>query len=135
MNILICFILTFIMFLIYLLVENNLLIVRKYKINLNISDSKKLKIVQISDLHNKKYPHDWQLLYGRIKSLSPDIIIISGDLVSRNQTDFKYTGKLIKKLSDICPVFYSKGNHELDLSQENISELRNEVIKNGAVFL
>lgn len=135
MNIFICLFLTFLMFLIYVLVENNLLIVRSYKINLNTSCSQKIKIVQISDLHNKKYPNDWQLLYGRIKSLSPDIIIISGDLVSRNQTDFKYTGKLIKKLSGICPVFYAKGNHELDLSDENMSKLRNEVINNGAIFL
>ncbi len=127
--------LTLLLFLIYILAENNMLIVRKYQINIKLPNEKKLKIVQISDLHNKKYPNNWQMLYSRIKSLSPDIIIISGDLVSRTQTDFRYTGKLIKRLSDICPAYYSKGNHELDLSEKNMSLLRNEVIKNGGLLL
>ncbi len=136
MNVLICIIIAFFVFLMFVWIENKLLIVRKYKINLkNISSGKKIKIVQISDLHNKTYIQEWRMLYSRIKSLSPDIIIISGDLVSRNQTKFEYTGKLIKRLCSICPVFYAKGNHELDLSHDNMEKLRQVVIDNGVVFL
>ncbi|MBE6844402.1 MAG: metallophosphoesterase [Ruminococcus sp.] len=135
MKILLCFITVFFIFLIYVWAENKMLIVRKYKISLNKNSGENLRIVQISDLHKKKYPQNWNRLYTKIKSLSPDFIIISGDLVSRNQTEFEYTGKLIERLCSICPVFYAKGNHELDLSSENMSKLREIVIRNGAVFL
>lgn len=135
MKILLCFITVFFIFLIYVWAENKMLIVRKYKISLNKNSGENLRIVQISDLHKKKYPQNWNRLYTKIKSLSPDFIIISGDLVSRNQTEFEYTGRLIERLCNICPVFYAKGNHELDLSYENMSKLREIVIKNGAVFL
>lgn len=133
MNILICLLLIFIMFLMYVWIENKLLIVRKYKIS-GLTE-KKIKIVQISDLHKKIYPDNWRMLVLKIKALDPDIIIISGDLVSRSQTDFLYTGKLIERLCSICSVYYAKGNHELDLSEENMQKLRSTVIKNGAVLL
>ena len=135
MKILLCLVLIIFVFLIYVWVENKMLIVRKYKISLNKNSGENFRIVQISDLHKKKYPQNWNRLYSKIKSLSPDFIIISGDLVSRSQTKFEYTGKLIEILCSICPVFYAKGNHELDLSYENMSKLREIVIKNGAVFL
>ncbi|MBQ8435005.1 MAG: metallophosphoesterase [Oscillospiraceae bacterium] len=135
MKILLCLVLIIFVFLIYVWVENKMLIVRKYKISLNKNSVENFRIVHISDLHKKKYPQNWNRLYSKIKSLSPDFIIISGDLVSRSQTKFEYTGKLIEILCSICPVFYAKGNHELDLSYENMSKLREIVIKNGAVFL
>lgn len=125
----------FVLFLIYVTIENQLLITRKYKITLNNSKGRMLKIVQISDLHKKKYSHDWNRLYAKIKPLSPDIIIISGDLVSRSMTDFEYTGVLIKRLCDICPVYYARGNHELDLNDAYMSKLRETLINNGAIVL
>lgn len=135
MKILICCFLIFLMFLIYVLVENRLLIVRKYKISIESQTGKKLKIVQISDIHKKTYPKNWNMLYSRIKNLSPDIIIISGDLVSRTQTEFEYTAMLTKRLCSICPVFYAKGNHELDLDEKYMDMLRKEVKKSGVMLL
>jgi len=124
-----------VLFLIYVFIENQLLILRKYRIDFNSHSDKKLKIVQISDIHKKKYRNNWKRLYSKVLSVSPDLIIISGDLISRNVTDFGYSGCLIKRLCEICPVYFSKGNHELDLSDESLSEFRDVLIKNGAVFL
>lgn len=135
MKILIFLAIAFLLFLIYVTIENQMLITRKYKITLSNSKKGMMKIVQISDLHKKKYKNNWDRLYTKIKSLSPDFIIISGDLVSRSMTDFEYTGILIKKLCSICTVYYAKGNHELDLNDTYMSDLRDTVIKNGAVFL
>lgn len=125
----------FVLFLIYVIIENQLLIVRKYRITFNTSDDKKLKIVQISDLHKKKYKNNWKRLCLKIRSVSPDLIIISGDLISRTVTDFDYSGCLVKKLCEICPVYFARGNHELDLSDENMAKFRDTLIKNGAVLL
>lgn len=135
MKILIFLAIAFLLFLVYVIIENQILITRKYKITLNNSNKRMLKIVQISDLHKKKYKNNWNRLYTKIKSLSPDIIIISGDLVSRTVTDFEYTGKLINRICGICPVFYAKGNHELDLKDNYMSMLRETLITNGATVL
>ena len=58
MKILLCFITVFFIFLIYVWAENKMLIVRKYKISLNKNSGENLRIVQISDLHKKKYPQN-----------------------------------------------------------------------------
>ncbi|MBQ3565752.1 MAG: metallophosphoesterase [Oscillospiraceae bacterium] len=135
MKILICCIVVFILFLVYVWIESRLLIVRKYKTTLDSKYGKTLKIVQISDLHNKTYPNDWNCLCTKINRLSPDIIIISGDLVSRSQKNFEYTGILINRLCKICPVFYARGNHELDMPPKRMARLRDAVTSNGAILL
>lgn len=135
MKILICCIVVFILLLVYVWIESRLLIVRKYKTTLDSKYGKTLKIVQISDLHSKTYPDNWECLYTKINRLSPDIIIISGDLVSRSHKNFEYTGILINRLCKICPVFYAKGNHELDMPPKRMARLREAVTSNGAVLL
>ncbi|MGN0612350.1 MAG: metallophosphoesterase [Porcipelethomonas sp.] len=135
MNIIICILLLFFLFAVYVWAENKLLIVRRYKTKLNIPHGKKLKIVHISDIHKKKYPHDWKAATKKIKALEPDVIFITGDLVSRTETRFEYTGVLIKRLSEICPVYCSKGNHEIDLSKENFEKYRNMLTESGGILL
>lgn len=134
MEILVCFIPVFLMLLIYFYAENQLLIVRKYKIKSKKCKTK-LKIIQISDIHKKSYPQNWKRLTTRIKEFSPDIILITGDLVSRNTKSLEYTEILIEKLCKICPVYCSAGNHELDLNDEVMEKYRLMMKKNGAFFL
>lgn len=133
--IIICFLAFSILLVAYLYAESKMLIVRRYKIKFSKAYGKKINVVQISDIHEKTYPKNWEKLCKKIKALSPDMIIISGDLVSRNHENFEYTGKLIKELSQICNVFYAKGNHELDLIDDKMSKLRSMAKENGAVLL
>lgn len=138
MKYLICIAIAVLLFIVYVWFENKFLIVRKYNVKSEIIKGNKIKIVQLSDLHKKTYSDNWKKLCLKVKALNPDIIIISGDLVSRTHKSFEYTGKLVEKLCDICPVFYAKGNHELDLenkSSEYMEKLRETVVKNGANFL
>ena len=49
---------------------------------------------------------------------SPDVIIISGDLVSRSETNFETVGKTLAKLCRIAPVYMIFGNHEQSMLPE-----------------
>lgn len=135
MRILIAVILILCLFLMCVYFENKRIIVRRYKISVNAPLNSKIKIVQLSDVHKKIYSNNWRQLVSQIKNLEPNIIFITGDLVSRTETDFEYKKILVEKLCKICPVYCSKGNHELDLSSEVMYKYRNMLIKAGAILL
>lgn len=136
MRFFICIFLIFIVFLLYVCAENRMLIVRRYKINTdNKSGQEPIKIVQISDIHKRKYSNDWDRIVMRVQELSPDMIFITGDLVSRTETSLISAEVLLKKLCGICPVYCSKGNHELDLSADMMEKYRKMMKNAGAVFL
>ena len=135
MRVLIAILLFLCMFAIYIYAENKQLKVRKYKISANIPKGKKIKIVHISDIHKNKYPKNWSYPLNLIKNLQPDVIFITGDLVSRTETNFEQIGVFIKRLCEICPVYCINGNHELDLSDENMNEYRKMLNNSGAFFL
>ena len=75
----ICFLL---LFAIYIYAENKLLVIKNYKVRANI---KGLKIVQISDIHKKRCERQ---ICAKVKQLEPDIILLTGDIVSRTEKDF-----------------------------------------------
>lgn len=136
MRFFICIFLIFIVFLLYVCAENRMLIVRRYKINTdNKSGQEPIKIVQISDIHKRKYSNDWDRIVMRVQELSPDMIFITGDLVSRTETSLISAEVLLKKLCGICLVYCSKGNHELDLSADMMEKYRKMMKNAGAVFL
>lgn len=136
MRLFICILLIVIVFLIYVYAENRMLTVRRYKMKTdNFGNQKPIKIVQISDIHKKKYSNGWSRLVMRVKEISPDMIFITGDLVSRTETSLMSTEALLIKLCRICPVYCSKGNHELDLSVEMMEKYRKMMKKAGAVLL
>lgn len=106
----------------------------------NISSKKlalsaKIRIVQLSDLHRKKFGDSNSILINRVKELSPDYIFITGDMISRNVTDLSDIQHLIDELLKTAPVYYSLGNHEKDLEKldpnlysELISSIENKCI-------
>ena len=123
-------------FLIYIFVENRLLITRQYKISRNNKKkTEELKIVQISDVHKKIYPSGFKMPISRIKELKPDIILITGDLVSRNTKSLEGMKILLERLCGICSVYCSLGNHELELPLEIMEEYRKIMKNSGAILL
>lgn len=74
------------------------------------------RIVQISDLHHR---HSKDIL-EKTAMAKPDLIMITGDLVSRDFSPEKSSvkvGNFLHGLRKIAPVYYCAGNHELDLMQ------------------
>lgn len=111
----------------YLYYENKMLQVSCYEIeNKNIPDDfKGYKIVQISDFHNEKSPRLINALIKNIKKESPDITVITGDLVDSRRTDVKQSVDFVKEIVDVAPIYYVNGNHESRIGSSY------EVLKEG----
>lgn len=70
------------------------------------------KVLHISDLHNKMFGKNQDYLIKKIKASSPDIIVITGDLIDRRRFDLDTAMCFINKAVDIAPIYYVSGNHE-----------------------
>jgi predicted MPP superfamily phosphohydrolase len=108
----------------FLVWQNNDIVITRFNyINSKIPDNLNgLKIVHISDLHNKNFHVN---LTKKIKRINPDIIFITGDLIDRRKTNVAMAVKFVKEIVAIAPVYYVSGNHE-QLSGD-YKELKNEL--------
>lgn len=70
------------------------------------------RIVHISDLHNKKFGKNQELLLRKIRAVSPDMIVVTGDLIDRRKYDLDTAMVFINGVVKIAPVYYVSGNHE-----------------------
>ena len=77
-----------------------------------------VKILQISDLHNKSYGDGNEKLINEIDKISPDYIFLTGDMVSSEDKDFTAFYNLASKIGEKYDCYYIIGNHEMDLSNE-----------------
>lgn len=73
--------------------------------------SKKVRIVQISDLHSCSYGKDMKNLINAVDAAEPDIIVLTGDIFD-NRTDNKNSDILLKAIAKKYPCYYVSGNHE-----------------------
>ena len=102
-----------IIFLILYLYENFHLNISKIKYeNKKITeDFKGFKILQISDYHNKRFlTKDYFI--KKIKDTSPDIIVITGDIINSKNPNYEILDDFSKKAIKIAPIYYITGNHE-----------------------
>ena len=85
--------------------------------------SKKVRIVQISDLHSCSYGKDMKNLINAVDAAEPDIIVLTGDIFD-NRTDNKNSDTLLKAIAQKYPCYYVPGNHEHRTGEiENIKKL------------
>ncbi|PXW92438.1 hypothetical protein DES38_10216 [Streptohalobacillus salinus] len=72
-----------------------------------------VKLVQLSDLHGHMYTGDLTNLAADMLAVSPDLIVLTGDMIDRKTEDTKEVVAFIRQLvsSDI-PVYFVSGNHE-----------------------
>ena len=99
---------------IFFIWQNNSIVISKYdyknsEIPLEFND---FNIVQISDLHNKVFGKEQSKLLEKVKSLSPDIIIVTGDMIDRRRYNLENAMKFIEEAVKIAPIYYVSGNHE-----------------------
>ncbi len=125
-------------FSIFLYVQNNLISITEVKITSNKipSSFKGFKILQISDLHNKKFGDSQETLIQKVKIINPDIIAITGDLIDSKSYDSEVSMELIRELVKKYPVYFVTGNHEKwsgkyndlekELKKHHVTVLRNE---------
>lgn len=101
-----------------MVIDCNRFVIREYHCE-NKRLKKPLKIVQLSDLHNKSFGKGNSRLIRAIKELNPDLIIVSGDMYTSLPGKETVTAqKLLEELVKSYPVYYANGNHEQKTKEE-----------------
>lgn len=94
--------------------------------------AKKKKIVLVSDMHygyiHKKI--EAENLVKIINSLSPDMVLIPGDVFDGPKIDFEGIAKILEKIS--APTFYVNGNHE---EYRHTNEILSAISKTDIIIL
>ena len=117
----------------------------------NTKNQDKLKLIFISDFHNKKFKNDNNDIINRIIDLNPDYILLGGDFVDfstfqskidnvKYKNTFTFLNKLAEKYNEIKEsknynlkgIFFGFGNHELRLKtrtdNNNLIRIYDELI-------
>ncbi len=100
-----------------------------------IAGGENIRVVVLSDLHNREFGYENNDLVEQIAILKPDIIAIAGDMVNADDDNLTVILTLCEKLVEIAPVYYSPGNHESNLMYEKGSQIENLLIEQGVHFL
>ncbi len=83
----------------------------------NVSSLKvnnKIRIIQISDLHDCVYGTENEKLLDRVKKLSPDLILLTGDIIDASNVSIERVLNLCMGLAEIAPSYYIYGNNEVE---------------------
>ena len=99
---------------VFFLYQNYHLVVTEYTFNSDkITDELDgYRIVQISDLHNQWFGKKQKRLLSMIEECKPDIIVVTGDAVDSNHTNYEIALDFFEGAVGISPVYYITGNHE-----------------------
>lgn len=94
-----------------------------------------IRIVQLSDLHNAEFGEGNSELIGLVEEQSPDLIVMTGDMLNRYDENTDIVCNLISSLNEIAPVYFGYGNHEKEWENnfgQNLTEFFTEA---GAVVI
>ncbi len=98
------------------------------------------RIVHLSDLHGRIFGKNNSLLVDAVRSLSPDLIVMTGDMAEPGRDKSDKEGrlaflKLCRSLVPLCPVYYSLGNHESEMLPEHLASWLKKVRRTGVLTL
>lgn len=106
-----------------------------------LPDKTNLNIALVTDLHGCPF----QNLVERLRSESPDVILLAGDLMEDAELADEWASgyAFLRTCASIAPTYYSLGNHETIGSSRKgekytldvIDEIRPRITKTGVVFL
>lgn len=91
------------------------------------------KIAHISDLHSKRFGLNQSAIIKKLEKISPDIIVITGDLIDDTDNNFKNVMSFINRAVKISSVYYVAGNNEY--ASGKYSYLRDILIYAGVCVL
>ncbi|MBE6851240.1 MAG: metallophosphoesterase [Ruminococcus sp.] len=100
--------------------------ISNYHIVLPDLPQERMRIVQVSDSHfGRKASFEEKTkrmsdIHETVKSLHPDVVAVTGDLVSRSADEetLKFGWFMLSLLSKMAPVLYVFGNHETTLPEK-----------------
>lgn len=78
-----------------------------------IPEGAELKLLQLTDLHNKVFGRNNRRLIRAVKESKADIIVLTGDLISKDTADLSAVFSLVEEIININKnVFFISGNHD-----------------------
>ncbi|MCI8698551.1 MAG: metallophosphoesterase [Oscillospiraceae bacterium] len=92
------------------------------------------RIAHLSDLHGHQYGEDSGELLDRVREGSPDLIVVTGDLIDQ-QSQLAMVPALARGLAAVAPTYYVTGNHEWALGTGAVRELKNVLSQCGVTVL
>lgn len=96
--------------------ENTVLSVNRFTVT-----SEKLEndvyAAHVSDFHNTHNTVLQESIISSLKENKPDCIFVTGDLIDSRRTDIDCAVTFAEKLTEIAPVYYVVGNHEIRSKQ------------------
>lgn len=79
-----------------------------------LDDGEKIKVLQITDVHNKKSVGNNLQIIKLLKKSKPDIVVITGDLIDIGTKRYNSVYSLIKQMAKISPrLYFVTGDDEL----------------------
>lgn len=70
------------------------------------------RILHVSDLHGNIFGKNQSKLIEVSKSVKPDYIFITGDLIDEYCKNLECVYTYIQEMKAVCPIYYVTGNHE-----------------------
>lgn len=95
-------------------------------------------ICQISDLHGHLFGDQGEKLLEAVQAGKPDIIVITGDLISISvdqvkKEDQEKMGSFLKALGKIAQTFFIPGNHELGMEEVSSHFYLRDLLKEAGI--
>lgn len=81
------------------------------------------RIVQLSDLHGRSFGAGDSRLLKKIAAEVPDAVVITGDIADSHTRSYAEIFNFAKALCRKYPVYFSSGNHEINMAYKRRNEL------------
>jgi predicted MPP superfamily phosphohydrolase len=129
------------------LIQNSFIHIDTYSYESDRNNQKtEVKIIQLSDVHSGYGTISDEKIYKAIKSKTPDLIFITGDLIDsriylKEKDSVKYLNagqsqvELVRELMKVAPVFYVLGNHEIHAYEDKEDTFLQRISETGAIIL
>lgn len=93
------------------------------------------RIAHVSDLHNAEFGSGNEKLLRLLRESSPDVIVITGDIIDSSRTDVDVALDFVKEAVKIAPCYYVTGNHEAGVSKEVFEKLESTFTELGVKIM
>lgn len=117
----------------YFFLTSKVLTITDYTIEAPVASP--IRIVHLTDLHNEEFGSGNRKLTAKVEALAPDMIVMTGDMLNREDENTQIICDLISALSEIAPVYFGYGNHEYSWEETWGQSLRDILGEAGAVVL
>lgn len=94
-----------------------------------------IRILQLTDLHSHEFGENNEQLIRKIRELSPDLVVMTGDMLDKSDESPDVVCSLIRSICREVPVWYGFGNHETDWMQRTGTDLTPIVTEAGATVV